>query len=76
MSKLVQEKELKELFIEIRHNNKIAYEKLYTRYKQLVYGIAFSILKNKNDSEDVVQAVFTKIYEIDKDKLPTNKEAS
>lgn len=76
MSKLVQEKELKELFIEIRHNNKIAYEKLYTRYKQLVYGIAFSILKNKHDSEDVVQAVFTKIYEIDKDKLPTNKEAS
>ena len=69
-------KELRELFIEIRHNNKIAYEKLYTRYKSLVYGIAFSILKNKHDSEDVVQAVFTKIYEIDKDKLPTNKEAS
>lgn len=76
MSKIVQEKELRELFIEIRHNNKIAYEKLYTRYKSLVYGIAFSILKNKHDSEDVVQAVFTKIYEIDKDKLPTNKEAS
>lgn len=76
MSKIVQEKELKELFIEIRHNNKIAYEKLYATYKSLVYGIAFSILKNKHDSEDVVQAVFTKIYEIDKDKLPTNKEAS
>ena len=72
----INEKELKELFIEIKYNNKIAYEKLYTRYKQLVYGMAFSILKNKHDSEDVVQAVFTKIYEIDKDKLPTNKEAS
>lgn len=75
MSK-INDKDLKELFIEIRHNNKIAYEKLYTRYKQLVYGIAFSILKNKHDSEDIVQAVFTKIYEINKDKLPTDKEAS
>lgn len=72
----INEKELKELFIEIRYNNKIAFEKLYNRYKQLVYGIAFSILKNKQDSEDVVQSVFTKIYQIDRDKLPTNQEAS
>lgn len=72
----INDKELQELFIEIRYNNKIAFEKLYNGYKQLVYGIAFSILKNKQDSEDVVQAVFTKIYQIDRDKLPTNQEAS
>lgn len=72
MGKL-NEGELKELFIEIKHNNKIAYEKLYNRYNKLVYGIAFSILKNKEDSEDVVQTVFSKLYVLEKDKLPTDK---
>lgn len=69
----VNENELKELFIEIKYNNKIAFEKLYNRYNKLVYGIAFSILKNKPDSEDVVQTVFSKIYTLEKDKLPTDK---
>ncbi len=69
----VNEDELKELFIEIKHNNKIAFEKLYNKYNKLVYGIAFSILKNKPDSEDVVQTVFSKIYTLEKDKLPTAK---
>ena len=68
--------ELKELFIEIKHNNNIAFEKLYKRYNKLVYGIAFSILKNPHDAEDIVQCVFTKIYSIDKSKLPERNEAS
>ncbi len=69
----VNENELRELVLEIKHNNKIAFEKLYNRYKKLVYGIAFSILKNKEDSEDVVQTVFSKLYVLEKDKLPTDK---
>ena len=68
--------ELKELFLEIKHDNNIAFEKLYNQYKKLVYGIVFSILKNKQDAEDIVQVVFTKIYAIDKNKLPINNEAS
>lgn len=72
----INEKELKELFIEIKNNNKIAFEKLYSKYNKTVYGIAFSILKNKPDSEDVVQAVFTKIYTLEKDKLPKDKIGS
>lgn len=72
----IDKKEINELFIELKHNNKIAFEKLYTKYNKLVYGIAFSILKNKEDSEDVVQIVFSKLYKIDKKKLPSNKEAS
>ena len=68
--------ELKELFLEIKHDNKIAFEKLYNQYQKLVYGVAFSILKNKQDAEDIVQVVFTKIYAIDKNKLPTNNETS
>lgn len=72
----INEKELKELFIELKCGNKKAFENLYSKYNRLVYGIAFSILKNKADSDDIVQTVFSKIYEINKEKLPINKEAS
>lgn len=72
----INEKELKEIFDEIKSNSKPAFEKLYSKYNTLVYGIAFSILKNKQDAEDVVQTVFAKIYDIDIDKLPTQKEVS
>lgn len=68
--------ELRELFIEIKYGNNIAFEKLYKNYKNLVYKIAYSILKNLYDSEDIVQIVFEKIYSIDKDKLPTRNESS
>lgn len=68
--------ELKELFVEIKYDNKIAFEKLYNRYRKLVYAIVFSLLKNEQDSEDIVQVVFTKIYSIDKNKLPVKNEAS
>ena len=40
----------------------------------MVYGIAFSIVKNKEDAEDMMQIVFAKIQELDKTKLPSNKE--
>ena len=74
--KEIQQKELKDLFNELTYNKNIAFEKLYSKYQNLVYRIAFSILKNKIDSEDIVQTVFTKIYEMEKEKLPTNNEAS
>ena len=69
-------KELEELFIEIKYGNKIAFEKLYNNYNKLIYSIAYSILKNKQDAEDVAQIVFEKLYSIDKDKLPTRNESS
>lgn len=68
--------ELRELFIERKYGNNIAFEKLYKNYKNLVYKIAYSILKNSYDSDDIVQIVFEKIYSIDKDKLPTRNESS
>lgn len=64
---------LEQLFKEIKQGNKRIIEELYNRYNKLVYGIAFSILKNKEDSEDVVQTVFSKIYVLEKNKLPTEK---
>ena len=67
----IDEKELKKLFTELKSsNNRVAFETPYQKYNKLVYRIAFTILKNKEDSEDVVQAVFSKIYTLSKDKLP------
>ena len=72
----IDEKEIKQLFNGFKNNNEEAFNILYTKYNRLVYGIAFSILKNETDSEDVVQIVFTKIYELNKEKFPTSKEAN
>ena len=74
--KKINVEELRELFIEIKYGNNIAFEKLYKNYKNLVYKIAYGILKNSYDSDDIVQIVFEKIYSIDKDKLPTRNESS
>ena len=72
-----QEKvELKNIFNELKKGNKNAIEELYKKYNKMIYGIAFSILKNKEDSEDIVQTVFQKLYTIDKDKMPKDKEAT
>lgn len=72
----INEKQLKEIFIELKKGNTTPIEKLYKNYNKLIYGIAYSILKQKEDSEDIVQNIFSKISQIDKNKLPTNKEAS
>ena len=74
--KKIDKEELHELFIEIKHGNNIGFNKLYDRYRSLVYSIAFSILKNKDDSDDMAQKVFLKIWNMDKDKLPINNELS
>lgn len=71
------EKELKQLFNELRSsNNNVVFESLYNKYSKLVYKIAFTILKNKDDSEDIVQSVFSKIYTLPKDTLPTRNISS
>lgn len=74
--KKIDEKELHDLFTEFKNSNQSAYNKLYEKYYSLVYGIAFSIMKNKEDSEDISNEVFTKIYKIDKEKLPVSGESS
>lgn len=47
-----------------------SYDFFYKEYYSLIYGIVFSILKNKENTEDVVQEIFMKIYNLDKTKLP------
>lgn len=67
-------KELKSIFVNIKEENEKGLEELYSKYHKMVYGIAFSIVKNKEDAEDIMQIVFTKIQELDKTKLPSDKE--
>ena len=72
----IQKQELHEMFQKAIQGEVNALNGLYEKYYRLVYSIAFSILKNKEDSEDVAQNVFAKIFQINTDKLPTANEAS
>ena len=76
MSEKINAKELKNLFAKIKNNNNTAFEELYSKYSKLIYKIAYSILKNKSDAEDVMQLIFEKIYSMDKENLPTKNETS
>lgn len=73
---MINKEELHSIFIGIKDNNELAFNKLYEKYRKLVYAITFSILKNKENSEDLVQNVFIKLWRMEKNKLPTNNEAS
>ena len=67
---------LEELIKEMKQGNNQSMQELYEKYKSLVFGIAFSILKNREDSEDIVQIVFLKIFRLEKEKLSTNNAAT
>lgn len=72
----INEKELHELFCKLKEKEENAYEQLYQKYASLVYRIAFSILKNQENAEDVMQNVFVKLANLSKEKLPSKYEAS
>lgn len=74
--KKINEIELQELFYRLKQKEDTAYEELYQKYSPLVYQIAFSILKNKENAEDIMQNVFLKIAKLSEDKLPSKYEAS
>ena len=73
--KNINKKELHQLFAKIKQDNN-NFSEFYEKSKKLIYAIAFSILKNKEDSEDVMQKVFLKIWKINKDQLPSQNESS
>ena len=72
----MKKQDLHIIFQDLQQGDSKKLNNLYNEYNRLIYGIAFSISKNKEDSEDIVQIVFLKIFQIDKSKLPTNNEAS
>lgn len=52
------------------------FSKFYSNNYNLVYRICFSILKNKDNTEDVTQNIFEKIYKLPNDKLAQEYEST
>lgn len=71
----ISKAKLHELIQKQIHGEKVD-DILYEQYHELVYQIAFSILKNKENTEDVMQNVFSKLIVMPKEKLPTQNETS
>ena len=69
-------KELHNIFEKIKINKEKGISELYEKYNNLINAISFSITKNYDTSQDITQTVFIKIYELPKEKLPTQNEAS
>lgn len=67
---------LKPIIALIKDNKKEGMELLYEHYFQMMYGVAFSIVKNKEDSHDIVQNVMLKLLNLSDEKLPQKGEVS
>ena len=74
--KSINKQELHLIFQEIKQGNSNKLDDLYGKYNKLIYNIAFSILKNRENSEDIVQIVFIKLFQMEKNKLPTTNEST
>ena len=72
----IKTKDLHQIFQKIISDDEMAVEELYKNYKELIINISFSIVKNRDLSEEIAQMVFMKIIKMDKSKLPTSNESS
>ena len=69
-------KKEEEIFELLKTNRKLGIDELYKIYSKLVFGVIYSILKNTDETEDVLQNVFIKIFKLDNEKLPTKSHLS
>lgn len=72
----IKTENLHEIFQKIISGDETGIEELYKNYKSLIMNIAFSIVKNRDLSEEISQIVFMKIIKLEKSKLPTSNESS
>ena len=75
MSK-IDTQELQDLLQGSANKEEVKFNQFYETYKGLIYGIAFSILKNNESAEDVVQTVCAKIWAMKPENLPKSKPAT
>lgn len=59
------------IFELLKTNRKLGIEELYKNYSKLVFGVIYSILKNTDETEDVLQNVFIRLFKLDNENLPT-----
>ena len=50
-----------------KNSNQVCFEELYRRYKHLSFGVCLKMMKNEDDSRDIVSEVFRILYQ----KLPS-----
>ena len=53
----------KELIIQIKNGNRVAFYNIYERYCKRLYGFVLRYIKVEADAEEIVQEVFVKIWE-------------
>ena len=63
-------------FENLKQNKEQYFNEFYNNNYNLVYRISFSILKDKDNSEDVTQNVFEKIYKLPNEKLADSFEST
>ena len=63
-------------FVKLKENRESYFDTFYSNNYNLVYRICFSILKNKENSEDVAQTIFEKIYKLPDEKIASSYESS
>ncbi len=64
---------LEKLLMELAQGNKDALCFFYEEAKAPVYGFALSILRNRQDAEDILQETFLQVYAAAKDYTPKGK---
>lgn len=74
--KIKDKQELHQIFEKLKKDKKEnIFNELYNKYSNLIYKIAFSLIKNKENSEDIKQTVMIKIWNMSKENLPEKNEA-
>lgn len=69
------EEKLHKVITELKEG-KANYEELYYVCKEMIYKVAYSILKNDEDSKDVQQIILIKMLKMPKEQLPSKCEVS
>ena len=59
----LREKTDTELVTLLIQNNEAAFSELYVRYKDKLYYFCLQILKSKEETNDIVQEIFIRIWE-------------
>jgi len=54
----------KELAVLLTKNNELAFREFYFRYKDKLWHYAFSFLKSEEESDDIIQEIFIRFWEL------------
>jgi RNA polymerase sigma-70 factor (ECF subfamily) len=54
--------EEREWMAQVQNGDKLALRKLYDRFSKILFGMIYKILRNKEESEDLLQEIFVKIW--------------